>query len=314
MLERDLLEYALFAETICALAVLALLWKKGLTAKFSYLTAFVAVHGLDTFVRVVLLFFRAQTGLSKQAAYNCYFYSYWSFALIEQGLLLMITYQIFYRAMRPFKGLSRLGTLVFKWISGVAVVITLGSIVIPGHLTNAWFTLCAGRFEQGISILTVCLMLFVCFAIRHLGITYRSHLFGSSLGLGILGTTSLVMSAWYSAHSKPSIYAPIYLVAAVGSLVTLSIWGAYLALPEPRRQMVLLPTTSPYFHWNQISEALGDNPGQVAVSGFTPSDLSEAERLVLGASTAKPSLSRKQTKTTVRVTATEQIVATGTQR
>jgi hypothetical protein len=55
-------------------------------------------------------------------------------------------------------------------------------------------------------------------------------------------------------------------------------------MPEAKRKMVLLPTTSPYFHWNQISEALGDDPGVVAVSGFTPDALAPAERLVLSAS------------------------------
>ena len=48
------------------------------------------------------------------------------------------------------------------------------------------------------------------------------------------------------------------------------VWTVYFYLPEPKRRMVLLPTTSPYFFWNRISEALGDAPGFVAVNGVTP--------------------------------------------
>ena len=45
------------------------------------------------------------------------------------------------------------------------------------------------------SILTLCLLLFVCFAIRPMGLSYTSRIFGVSLGLGIMATTDLVQSA-----------------------------------------------------------------------------------------------------------------------
>ena len=51
--------------------------------------------------------------------------------------------------------------------------------------------------------------------------------------------------------------------------------------------MVLLPTTSPFFFWNKVSEALGDAPGMVAVAGFTPDMLAPAE---LKALSARPAL------------------------
>ena len=41
--------------------------------------------------------------------------------------------------------------------------------------------------------------------------------------------------------------------------------------------MILLPTTSPFFLWNRISEALGDEPGFVAIAGFKPDMLAPAE-------------------------------------
>ena len=48
-------------------------------------------------------------------------------------------------------------------------------------------------------------------------------------------------------------------------------------MPEPERKMILLPTTSPFFLWNRISEALGDAPGFVAIAGFKPDMLAPAE-------------------------------------
>jgi hypothetical protein len=112
--------------------------------------------------------------------------------------------------------------------------------------------------------------------------TYRSQTFGASFGLGIYGLSNLVLSAWFATHGAQSLYSAAYLIPVVGNLVTLGVWGAYFMLPQPTRHLVLLPTTSPYFHWNQISEALGDNPGVVAVAGFTPDMLAPAERTMLG--------------------------------
>jgi hypothetical protein len=51
--------------------------------------------------------------------------------------------------------------------------------------------------------------------------------------------------------------------------------------------MILLPTTSPFFTWNRISEALGDEPGYVAIAGFKPQMLAAAELKVLSSTAHK---------------------------
>jgi len=41
--------------------------------------------------------------------------------------------------------------------------------------------------------------------------------------------------------------------------------------------MIILPTTSPFLRWNQISLALGDEPGFVALGEITPDMFAPAE-------------------------------------
>jgi hypothetical protein len=41
--------------------------------------------------------------------------------------------------------------------------------------------------------------------------------------------------------------------------------------------MIILPTTSPFLRWNQISLALGDDPGFVALGEVTPEMFAPAE-------------------------------------
>ena len=52
--------------------------------------------------------------------------------------------------------------------------------------------------------------------------------------------------------------------------------------------MITLPTTSPFFFWNRIAEALGDAPGEVAIAGFTPSMFAPAELLAFSATPRQP--------------------------
>jgi hypothetical protein len=270
-------------EVALSWALIAILWRKKLALPFSFLTTFLLVWSIDLAVSCSLLFWRTQLGLSSQVAYNIYFYSYWCSAILEHSLLLFLIYQIFRDAMVPFNGLRKIGTVVFKWALAVSALIAVGVAVAPGHIDSSRLFSVAGQFEKGVSILTICLLLFVCFSIRPLGITYRSYIFGVSLGLGIFGCTNLIEAAWFAASGAQSLFSPIYLVSTLGGIVALLTWGTYFLMPEAKRKMVLLPTTSPYFHWNQISEALGDDPGVVAVSGFTPDALAPAERLVLSA-------------------------------
>jgi hypothetical protein len=304
-----LLEYVMIANATCAWLLLAVLFWKRHARGFSFLTAYVLTVAADLTSRILLLFFRTHFGLSPHSAFALYFYSCWALAFIEHALMFCIIYQIFRQAMTPFKGLRRLGAMLFKWVCSVAVLVTVCIMVVPGHITAERYLSIIGQFEQSIGMLTICLLLFVCFAIRHLGLTYRSHLFGASLGLGMMGALSLALSSWSSTHGAPALYSMPYIFESVFRTVTIMVWGGYFLVPEARRELVLLPTTSPYFVWNEISAALGDHPGVVAVSGFTPDSLSPAERLVLGASTR-----REDTRTTVRVSVAEQAIATGTQR
>jgi hypothetical protein len=188
---------------------------------------------------------------------------------------------VFKTAMSPFKGLQRMGKVVFGWVAGVSLVLSLVSVLSPNVLfagggPTAAVTIAIQRVQESTNVLTLCLLLFVCFSIKSLGLTFRSRVFGLSLGLGLISTVELVVAAWFWTAGAHSVYSPIYLVNAVGYIAAFSTWGLYFAMPEPAQKMLTLPTTSPFFHWNRIAEALGETPGQVAIS-FTPSMLAPAE-------------------------------------
>jgi hypothetical protein len=141
------------------------------------------------------------------------------------------------------------------------------------------------QLQQTSSILTLCLLLFVCFAIRPMGLSFRSRIFGISLGLGVLATFNLVNSAWLAHYAN--MYSTISLINGLAIGLILLVWSAYFAFPEPKRRIITLPTTSPFLRWNQISMALGDDPGYVAIGGIPPELFAPAEIEVMRRASAK---------------------------
>jgi len=181
--------------------------------------------------------------------------------------------------MAPLKGLQKLGMLVFKWAAGISVAVALGSAFAPGMTGMKYIMAAISQLQRTQSILTLCLLLFVTFAIRPMGLSYKSRIFGVSLGLGLMSTNDLVQSAWLALN--PDMGNAYNLINGVVICLILTTWTAYFALPEPKRRIIVLPTTSPFLRWNQISEALGDDPGYVAVGGVPPELFAPAELEVM---------------------------------
>jgi hypothetical protein len=226
-------------------------------------------------------------GLQPHLAYQILFYTTQVFSVLQSAAIFAVIYSVFEMAMKPMKGLLRMGKLVFKWVAAVSlllgVVIALGPHVFTtGEASTIAVTTVIERVQEGVNVLTLGLLLFVCISIKPLGLTFRSRVFGVALGLGIISMTDLVQAAWFWTTQAHSLYSPIFLFSAIGYMVAFGTWGGYFLVREPERKMVLLPTTSPFFHWNRISEALGGAPGNVAIA-FKPSMISPTEVKVMTA-------------------------------
>ena len=293
------LEYSIIAFVVLCFAILFAMGRKRLFAQFPLVAAFLCLMGLEESIALSILFFRKSLGLAIPTAYKIYFYSHWVFAVTEAVLQILIIYSVFRLAMKPLQGLHQIGKVIFRWVAGVSIIVSvaisagphIATSVSSGYGLTAAITTVTTQIQQGISVLTLCLLLFVCFATKPLGLTYRSRLFGIILGLGVMATTTLVQAAWYTTTGSHSLYSPVYLFSMIGGCVSLAVWATYIVLPEPERKLILLPTTSPFFFWNKISEALGDAPGHVAIAGFRPDMLAPAELQMLGA----PSMKRIET-------------------
>jgi hypothetical protein len=277
----DLLSY--LEPILCGVA-LAMLLRSKAAKKFVFLVSLLSVKILSSIICLPLLYFCAR-GIERHMAYQTYFYVYWTSYALEAILSLLVIYSIFKLAMAPLKGLQTLGMLVFRWVAAISIAVAIGVALTP-HLTGTKFMVAmVTQLQQTSSILTLCLLLFVCFAIRPMGLSYQSRIFGVSFGLGFLAATDLVRSAWLAHNSDMN--STINVINGVAICLTLCIWSAYFAFPEPKRRFIVLPTTSPFLRWNQISMALGDDPGYVAIGGIPPELFAPAELEVMRRASAK---------------------------
>ena len=260
----------------CLAALCAILAKKQWKDYWS-LGAFLAVRAFSSSACMGIMRFGKPLG--THTAYQLYFYVYWISFAIESILALIVVYSVYRLAMAPLKGLQQLGMMVFRWAASISVVVALGSAFAPEMTRTKYLIAAISQLQRTQSILTLCLLVFVCFAILPMGLNYGSRIFGVSLGLGVLATNDLVQSAWLTLN--PGMHTARNLVNGVVICLVLATWAAYFALPEPKRRLIVLPTTSPFLRWNQISQALGDNPGFVAIGGMPPELLAPAELEVM---------------------------------
>jgi len=283
-----LLNFVLSIDACLLLTAIVLVLRSGASRQMGFFGGLLGVSFLQTTLDVAVMFHRKSLGISPAAACDMLKYG----GMAAQGtaavLLLLTVYSVFGKLMEPFPGLQRMGGLVFRWVGAIAVCLACMMVFGPHSSGATQLAVFSAQFQEGVAVLTLCMLLAVSLATRPLGLSVQSRLFGTLLGLGVLCTCSLVSSTWFSQAEAQSPYAPAYLIGAFGSLLAAATWSVYFARPEPVRRMITLPTTSPFFFWNRIAEALGDAPGEVAVGGISPDMFAPAELMAFVAPPRQP--------------------------
>jgi hypothetical protein len=281
---QSLIHLLSYLEPVLCAVTLYILLRSGVAGKFSFLAGLLAVKTAASAISLILWHMTGHA-IAPILGYKIYFYVYWSSYAIEAVLSLLVIYSIFNLAMAPLKGLQTLGMLVFRWVTAISIAVAIGVALSPHTSGTKFIISMVTQLQQTSSILTLCLLLFVCFAIRPMGLSYKSRIFGVSFGLGFLATTDLVRSAWLMHFSN--VNSTINVINGLAICLTLCVWSVYFAYPEPKRKFIVLPTTSPFLRWNQISMALGDEPGYVAVGSVSPELFAPAELEVMRRASAK---------------------------
>jgi hypothetical protein len=251
-----------------------LLYRRKLLNQFRFLACFLIFQTINNVVRA--LAFR-QFGPSSWGYYS----SYWVGAALSDLATIAVLYELFCAAFRPFAGLQDLAKVIFKWAA--ACVLFIGFVVFittpeATPIKNHWLYVGVSSFERTVRVMECALLMFLFLGAQHLGISKRNRVFGFVLGFGLEAFLQLlVLSTLANSHvSKIPLLTPLLPRIYFMSLL---IWLGYLIQPEPARESLHIPITSPLLRWNEVALAMGHSGGQVALMNSEPF-MPSVERMV----------------------------------
>ena len=266
-----------FLETLFLSAALFCVYraeKSKIYPAFWQLLVFGALTSSIQFVDAALNGFQLISGVH---AYYIYFYVYWVSFGVNAILILRVLHEMFRHAVRSIPGVQKLGQPIFFWAISISVILAFASGITP-HTSGMSLLLASAQvLMRSQSVLALCMLTFLAFTSQTLGVSFRSRIFGVIFGFGLMAVGDLVYSALFTYHSSLASGANIGREGAY--LVAISIWCGYFVQPEPARQLVTMPVTSPLMRWNEVAQTLGNPAGQVAIS-YPPSFMTDVFDLV----------------------------------
>jgi hypothetical protein len=231
-----------------------LFWTKGLQRRFPAMNAYLVLRVSSMPILLGLLFLQAQSWVRQDVFFPMYFYAYWAVYIASAISLFFICIEVFRSALSSFAGLMKLGTVVFRWATLASLIVSIttlpfshrGALIIPDI---------AYALMRSVSILELCLLAFLCLSMNALHLSARDKTFGIAVGFGLMSANDFILSSFWSRNT--SLTSPLQFLNESLILVTLGIWVAYTALPEPARKPVVLAANSTIYRWNEIAAALG---------------------------------------------------------
>ena len=259
---------------ILQLLCVYLVYRRKLLKQFAFLASYLLFLTLLNAIRFVCY---SGFGLSSWTYYSVY----WVGTALANIAAIAVLYELFCAAFKPFTGLQDLAKIVFKWAAGcilcVASVVFISNAASAGGAPYHWLTLSIHDFERIVGLMQCALLIFLFIGSQHLGLSMRNRVFGFALGFGFDALCQLlVYSTLMNRGSKVALGSQLLPIAYYVSLL---VWIVYLVKPEPSRESIHIPLTSPLLRWNEIALQMGHTGGKLAV--VTPEPfMPQVERLV----------------------------------
>jgi hypothetical protein len=252
-------------------------WSKGLHRRFPAMHAYLVLRVGSMPVLLSLLFIQAQSWVRQDIFFPLYFYCYWAVYIASAVSLFFICLEVFRSALTSFAGLVRLGTVAFRWAALASLIVSIASLPFS-HKGTMMIPDLAYALMRSVSILELCLLGFLCLGMNALCLSARDKAFGFAVGFGLMSTNDFILSSLWSRNA--SLTSPLQFLNEMLTLLTLAVWIAYTALPEPARKPFVLAANSTIYRWNEIAAALGHGTKIAVQQPANSFFLSDVEKVV----------------------------------
>jgi len=209
-----------------------------------------------SYIALQILEFLVLYPVRKLGSTNDYFYAYWVFSGLTGICSVAIICELLGAVLKPFIGLRDAGKLLFRWAAAVMVIMAL-VIASSSHTEGRNYLVSAVlELERCMRVVQCGLLLFVLCCSKYLGISSSDRTYGLTLGFGLNASTNLIllsMSTYMGAHFDHSVSLGMSMAYNLAAIL----WMGYILKPEPARNLIHLPISSPLVRWNEIATAMG---------------------------------------------------------
>ena len=254
-------------------------WKKSLHRRFPAMSKYLALKVGATAVLLAFFYLIGQRWAPGAIVRPAYFYFFWSAYTIGAVVQFFVCLEIFNNVLAAFSGLRRLGTVAFRWVALVSLIVCLATVPYTQvQLGGCLFSDISEAVMRSVSVLVLCVLGFLAISMNALGLSARDKAFGIALGFGLMSANDFIVSTLISRFE--TLTSPLQFVNESLTLLSLGIWVAYCATPEPARRPIVVPVSSTIYRWNEIAQALGHGTRIAVQQPANSFFLSDVEKVV----------------------------------
>ncbi len=217
--------YALWAaHPILEVGIAAFMIRRGLLRQFKFFFAYVITQ-LFTFA----VLFPAYVWRSYTAA----FYLYWCLNAVSVAFGFLVIHEVFVDVFKSFHTLRDLGTVLFKWV-GLVMLLVAGVVSVSTNSSGMapWMQAII-TLQRCVRLSQVGMVLFLLFFAQYVGVSRRQHSYGIAMGFGSFAVVELILiCSWVGNHLSGPTISMANMTAYNATLLT---WLAYVAVKRPAR-------------------------------------------------------------------------------
>lgn len=242
--QRVLLFFLWVTPHVLLAVVAAITWKRRLHRELPCFLAFVVYEIGEFLLLFGLRFVHSVTG-------EVYAYIFSAMLLVSIALRLGVIDEVSKNLFREYDFLKVSARRLLQCVAALLLGIgTLLAVYAPGNNSAKWH---AGVFvvNRGAAMVQCGLLLSLLLFSHFLGLSWRRPAFGITLGLGILSSVDVATSALRAEFTGPAMKEFLNLLITGSSFVCVSIWIAYLLVPERKPAFTALVPHDEVEIWNR---------------------------------------------------------------
>jgi hypothetical protein len=187
-----------------------------------------------SYVIAQLVIFGVTYPIYRSGNYDAFFYVYWIGSAVSVLLGFKVIHEIFLDVFRPYHTLKDLGTVLFRWAGLVMLLVAIIVAISSPSAQQSPLIQATLTTQRCVRMIQCGLILFLLVFSRYLGISWRQHSFGISLGLGGFASVEMALVAARAGGLVTQMNLDMVNMGAYNAAIL--VWFAYFLRTSPARE------------------------------------------------------------------------------